>query len=568
MKTTTLSLIATITIGLFMTNTINGQNMVADSLFASNSLLTIPESGAAAGNFIQQPDGKIIYGGTVGGTENDFFISMLRFDECGILDTSFGTNGKVRHKFNQRNIGKAFALQADGKIVVAGVEAPSNAGSQQRANVSRFNSDGTVDTTFNVTGSHSVFNASGSFESVHIMEDGRIVCFGRFGSGLGSAIARFMPDGSLDTSFNIDGLAFFNAPFGYFSDVKGHVLADGKMIVTSYTTDATSNWRYLAVRFLVSGELDTTYGNNGYYYDAALPISGYFYPLTSVIDSNGNLLISKSADNTSFDILRLTPEGILDNTFGTGGHVHYESGGATTGMQLLADGKILVRGTAAAATGNFAPSCAVRFLANGTPDSTFGTNGLRVLDILNGEASQALHSLLVLPNGKWIAAVATFYFYFKKYGDLYNFPHISQTGTILTTTGTGSYQWFLDGAAVSGAINQTFIPNQNGNYTVRITDANGCQALSSVFNVTNLNVTVNSLDKRVTIYPNPTTGIVTISSENETIDKMEILDILGKKILTKSGNSAQIDISEMANGIYIFKIYSGANVIQKKIIKR
>ena len=324
MKTTTLLLIATITIGLFMTNTINGQNMVADSLFASNSLLTIPESGAAAGNFIQQPDGKIIYGGTVGGTENDFFISMLRFDECGILDTSFGTNGKVRHKFNQRNIGKAFALQADGKIVVTGVEAPSNAGSQQRANVSRFNSDGTVDTTFNVTGSHSVFNASGSFESVHIMEDGRIVCFGRFGSGLGSAIARFMPDGSFDTSFNSDGLAFFSSPFGYFSDVKGHVLADGKMIVTSYTTDATSNWRYLAVRFLVSGELDTTYGNNGYYYDAALPISGYFYPLTSVIDSNGNLLISKSADNTSFDILRLTPEGILDNTFGTGGHVHYE----------------------------------------------------------------------------------------------------------------------------------------------------------------------------------------------------------------------------------------------------
>ena len=249
------------------------------------------------------------------------------------------------------------------------------------------------------------------------------------------------------------------------------------------------------------------------------------------------------------------------------GLADYESGGATTGMQLLADGKILVRGTAATGNGNFAPSCAIRFLANGTPDSTFGTNGLRVLDILNGVQSQALHSLLVLPNGQWIAAVATFNFYFKKYGDLLNFPHISQTGTILTTTGTGSYQWFLDEAAVSGAINQTFIPNQNGNYTVMITDANGCQGLSSVFNVTNLNITVNSLDKRVTIFPSPTTGIVTILSENETIDKLEILDILGKKILTKSGNSAQIDISEMANGIYIFKVYSGANVIQKKIIK-
>ena len=568
MKTKTLLLLASTTIVLFITNTINGQNIVPDSLFATNSRLTIPESGATAGNFILQPDGKIIYGGTVGGTVNDFFIAMMRFDECGIMDTSFGTNGKVRHKFNQRNIGKAFALQSDGKIVVAGVEAPSNAGSQQRANVSRFNSDGTPDTTFNLTGSHSVFNASGTFNSVHIMEDGRIVCFGQLGSGLGATIARFMPDGSFDTSFNTDGLAFFNAPLQYFDNVTGHLLTDGKMLVTSYTTDATSNWRYLAVRFLASGELDTTYGNNGYYYDAVLPVSGYFYPLTSVIDYNGNLLISKSADNTSFDILRLTPEGILDNTFGTGGHVHYDSGGATTGMQLLADGKILVRGTAASSTGNFAPSCAIRFLANGTPDSTFGTNGLRVLDILNGEASQSLHSLLVLPNGQWIAAVATFYFYFKKYGDLYNFPHISQTGTVLSTTGTGSYQWFLDGEAISGAINQTFSPLQNGNYTVMITDANGCQGLSSVFNVTNLSVTANSLYKKVAIFPNPTTGKVNISLENEIIDKVEIVDIVGKVVAVKPSSTTQIDINELANGIYIFKIHSGAAIIQKKVIKQ
>ena len=568
MKTKTLLMLVNSTIILFVTNTISGQNMVADSLFATNSLLTIPETGATAGNFILQPDGKIIYGGTVGGTVNDFFIAMMRFDECGIMDTSFGTNGKVRHKFNQRNIGKAFALQSDGKIVVAGVEAPSNAGSQQRANVSRFNSDGTPDTTFNLTGSHSVFNASGTFNSVHIMEDGRIVCFGQLGSGLGATIARFMPDGSFDTSFNTDGLAFFNAPLQYFDNVTGHLLTDGKMLVTSYTTDATSNWRYLAVRFLASGELDTTYGNNGYYYDAVLPVSGYFYPLTSVIDYNGNLLISKSADNTSFDILRLTPEGILDNTFGTGGHVHYDSGGATTGMQLLADGKILVRGTAATGSGNFAPSCAIRFLANGTPDSTFGTNGLRVLDILNGEASQSLHSLLVLPNGQWIAAVATFYFYFKKYGDLYNFPHISQTGTVLSTTGTGSYQWFLDGEAISGAINQTFSPLQNGNYTVMITDANGCQGLSSVFNVTNLSVTANSLYKKVAIFPNPTTGKVNISLENEIIDKVEIVDIVGKVVAVKPSSTTQIDINELANGIYIFKIHSGAAIIQKKVIKQ
>ena len=572
MKKITLLLLANIAIVLFITNSAKGQNIVPDSLFANKSRLVIPLSGATIGNFLLQPDGKIVYGGTATSISGDFAIAMMRFDECGILDPSFGTNGILRHTFNVRNVGKAFALQSDGKIVCVGVEAPSNAGSQQRANVSRFNSDGTPDTTFNVTGSHSIFNAAGSFDSVHIMNDGRILCFGRFGSGLGSAIARFMPDGSLDTSFNTDGLAFFNTPFGFFLDVKGHLLPDGKMIVTSYTsTQTSSDRRLLAARFLPSGELDTTYGNNGVYYDAAIAVTGFFKPLTSVIDSNGNLLMSKNFDNTSFDILRLTPSGTLDSTFGTGGLVHYVSGGDTTGMQLFADGKILVRGSIPASP--FTVSCGIRFLADGTPDTTFGANGLRVIDIMEASGSEALSSLLVLSNGQWIAA-STFVtsdggFHFRKYGDLYNFPHITRIGTILSTTGTGSYQWLLEGLPISGATNQTFTPIQNGNYTVIVTDTNGCKGTSAVFNINNLGLNDNTIYRQVHFYPNPTTGIVTISNQdNDTIDKIEIVDILGKTVAVKTENTSQVDITSLSNGMYIFKIYSGETVFQKKIIKQ
>ena len=567
MKKITLLLLANIAIVLFITNSAKGQNIVPDSLFANKSRLVIPLSGATIGNFLLQPDGKIIYGGTATSISGDFAIAMMRFDECGILDPSFGTNGSLRHTFNVRNVGKAFAIQSDGKIVCVGVEAPSNAGSQQRANVSRFNSDGTPDTSFNVTGSHSIFNAAGSFDSVRIMDDGKIVCFGRFGSGLGSGIARFNTDGTLDTSFNTDGLAFFQGIFGFFEYTQGHLLPDGKMIVTSYTsTQASSDRRLLAARFLPSGEIDTTYGNNGVYYDAAIPVTGFFKPLTSVIDSNGNLLMSKNFDNTSFDILRLTPSGTLDSTFGTGGLVHYVSGGDTTGMQLFADGKILVRGTVP--DGTFSAGCAIRFLADGTPDTTFGTNGLRVIDIKEASGSEALNSLLVLSNGQWIVAATSNEFYFRKYGDFNNFPHITRNGTILSTTGTGSYQWFLEGVAIDGAINQTFTATQNGNYTVEITDANGCKGTSAVFILSNLSLNDNSINKKTNIYPNPTTGIISISNEdNETIDKIEIVDILGKTVATKTGNASQVDITSLSNGMYVFKIYSGENVSIKKIIK-
>jgi uncharacterized delta-60 repeat protein len=363
-------------------------------------------------------------------------------------------------------------------------------------------------------------------------------------------------------------LAFFQGIFGFFEYTQGHLLPDGKMIVTSYTsTQASSDRRLLAARFLPSGEIDTTYGNNGVYYDAAIPVTGFFKPLTSVIDSNGNLLMSKNFDNTSFDILRLTPSGTLDSTFGTGGLVHYVSGGDTTGMQLFADGKILVRGSVP--DGTFSAGCGIRFLADGTPDTTFGANGLRVIDIKEVSGSEALNSLLVLSNGQWIVAATGAEFYFRKYGDFNNFPHITRNGTILSTTGTGSYQWFLESVAIDGAINQSFTATQNGNYTVEITDANGCKGTSAVFILSNLSLNDNSINKKISLYPNPTTGIVTVSNqENLTIDKIEILDILGKIVSVKTYNTSQVDISNVAKGIYIFKIYSGETVFQKKIIKQ
>ncbi|HWS59332.1 MAG TPA: T9SS type A sorting domain-containing protein, partial [Flavobacterium sp.] len=161
-----------------------------------------------------------------------------------------------------------------------------------------------------------------------------------------------------------------------------------------------------------------------------------------------------------------------------------------------------------------------------------------------------------------------FAFSFRKYGDMFNFPHITRNGTILSTTGTGSYQWFLEGVAIDGAINQTFTATQNGNYTVEITDANGCKGISSVFIISNLSLNDNSVNKKINIYPNPTTGLVTISNEdNLTIDKIEIVNVLGKTVATKTENTSQVDITSLSNGMYVFKIYSGENVSIKKIIK-
>ena len=76
-------------------------------------------------------------------------------------------------------------------------------------------------------------------------------------------------------------------------------------------------------------------------------------------------------------------------------------------------------------------------------------------------------------------------------------------------------------------------------------------------------------DINFSFYPNPTTGIISISNQNNlTIDKIEIVDVLGKTVATKTENTSQVDISHLSNGIYIFKIYSGETVSTKKIIKQ
>jgi hypothetical protein len=117
-------------------------------------------------------------------------------------------------------------------------------------------------------------------------------------------------------------------------------------------------------------------------------------------------------------------------------------------------------------------------------------------------------------------------------------------------------------------MNQTFTPVQNGNYSVMITDINGCKGTSPVFSVTNLGLNDNSINKKINIYPNPTTGMVTITNQdNLAIDKIEIVDVLGKIVSVKTENTSQIGISEMTNGLYFLKMYSGENVFVKKIIK-
>lgn len=178
-----------------------------------------------------QADGKIVAAGFAevhpdGGLQADRDFAVVRYDADGSLDTTFGVGGIVTTPVstdgtNRNDEANAVLIDADGKIVAAGVANMPHNSALFTENASddfallRYNSDGTLDTTFAadgtiVTSVSPIFGADRAWV-VGLQADGKLVAAGvaRDGTPDSSsrefAAARYNVDGSLDPTFNGDG---------------------------------------------------------------------------------------------------------------------------------------------------------------------------------------------------------------------------------------------------------------------------------------------------------------------------------------------------------------------------
>ena len=170
-------------------------------------------SGAAA--TVRQPDGKIVAVGQATNIKPGFAtpgdFALARYNADGTLDTSFSGDGKQRTDFGGNPDGATgVVLQADGKIVVVGSSIHDDGGGYFA--LARYNPDGSLDASFSGDGKQTTnFGSSGvgGATGVALQGDGKIVVVGssNFGGSHTSdfALARYNPNGSLDTSFSGDG---------------------------------------------------------------------------------------------------------------------------------------------------------------------------------------------------------------------------------------------------------------------------------------------------------------------------------------------------------------------------
>jgi trimeric autotransporter adhesin len=153
-------------------------------------------------------------------------------------------------------------------------------------------------------------------------------------------------------------------------------------------------------------------------------------------------------------------------------------------------------------------------------------------------------------------------------------PMVHFDGTTWFTTQNYfvTYQWYKNNVAIMGATSYTTRATSNGNYKVAVTDTNGCQSVSDVYPLTgwtppaNVGVSPVGLDQAIKIYPNPAANSVYIDAPMNV--RATICGIDGKVFIDKR-SASNIDISALADGIYIIRVYddTGMMVKTEKLVK-
>ncbi|MBK7030565.1 MAG: T9SS type A sorting domain-containing protein [Bacteroidales bacterium] len=484
-----------------------------------------------------------------------------------VPDNTFGNNGKVYTSFgNFSSYFHAMVLLPDGKIISVG----ENSNSSLAILITKHNTDGSPDLSFNSTGKKQIdFGSAYEYcNSVLLQSDNKLLLAGS--SNGNAALARLLPNGDYDTDFSEDGKLTLS--FGAGNGSSFHKIiqqSDGKIIAIGEAYNS-ANFDFAAARFNIDGSIDPSFGENG---KTIINFNNYNdFGRNAIRQTDGKIIIvgaaKNSNGNSSVAMLRMMEDGALDNTFGTSGKTTMTISGiaddSAEEVLLLTNGKIVVGGYTA---GDF---LVMRYNTNGTLDNTFGTNGYTFTDFDNFQdkafamAIDNNGSLFLGGRGYEDGNGGLFHFAVAKYnsgGSLDN--SFNSDGKMTVVMGSDQSSIFDMAIQTDGKL---LLGGQSTNISGGLTDF-------ALLRLENASVGMEETEAKnsiISVSPNPSTAFLNVCFTDEKLDssiEYSIYNFYGQLIQKGVLNQQQIDVSALPLGTYLLSVTTSLKSKTVKFVK-
>lgn len=381
---------------------------------------------------------------------------------------------------------------------------------------------------------------------------------------------RFDSTGAVDLSFGTNGTINHAIPPGILGNSTWRSIqrSDKKIISVCSAWFTFNNGQPLFMCTDTLGQLDSSFGTNGFFADLNLA-TGSYSPLHIVLQNDSKIIGAHQNDTESeINVARYNTDGSVDTAYGTNGYVNYTSPSVpfrARDVNVLSNNTLLVMSDAAGLDRQINTIDTNGVITNSV--TFFGSNNYNlsgssvplVLHVVNdndfyivsqtgGNAEWYISNLTTIPAPTVVQNVAVL-------SANYNLPG-------------ATYQWYLNGNIIAGATDSVYTFTQNGVYNVTVINANGCDYTYS-YTVTNTSINDEQGLSDITASPNPFNDVITISNKQQKNICLTLTDVTGKIIYTQTTKCAQqqIALNKLVGGVYVLNIQDGSDVKRIKLVK-
>ncbi|WP_309640317.1 T9SS type A sorting domain-containing protein [Flavobacterium sp.] len=397
-----------------------GQNLVVDPTFGTNGIASaiFPSGYSQLTSMQMQPDGKIV---VCGHTNDDVghLVGIARINADGSLDQDFGTDGKIILNQDLIPTDKAYVrITQDNKILVVSTSR-LNLTSYDHFLVAQYNEDGTPDTDFGNNGIV-LLEGTGYNYGMELQNDGKIIIIGDYyAADAGQedfVVVRLDASGNFDETFGDHGKTIINfgtydAPDFPSTDIAFYckILNDGSLLIggTTITSSNLEDFKFAITKLDNAGKVDLLFGNQG---KVITPFSGNAMINTMMVNDNDEIfalgsIYTNGPQGSKIALAKYDANGNPDVNFGTDGNgtvitqINFiQKTGYLMDAFLTDNGKILGTGLNQLVDFYDADSILMQYNQDGTLDSDFANNGMRVFDFSTNY--EGMFAILPSPDDK------------------------------------------------------------------------------------------------------------------------------------------------------------------------